>query len=94
LETFYEERTTIWHQEPYTSQLIDGPENGQPPLPWDINVTEPVMFQPKEIFKEVPHTASIKVFIYDSYLHVFENNLNSQWEQDGDVPGTSKYGWT
>ena len=61
LETFYEERTTIWHQEPYTSQLIDGPENGQPPLPWDISVPEPVMFQPKEIFKEVPHTASIKV---------------------------------
>lgn len=61
LETFYEERTTIWHQEPYTNQIIDGPENGTPPRAWDIHVEEPTMFQPKEIHIEVPHTSSIKV---------------------------------
>lgn len=64
LETFYEERTTIWHQEPYTSQTIDGPDNGQPPPAWDIQVSKPTMFQPKEVFQEVPHTASIKDCTY------------------------------
>ena len=61
LETFYEERTTIWHQEPYTNQTIDGAENGTPPRAWDISVGEPKMFQPKEIHIKVPHTSSIKV---------------------------------
>ena len=62
LETFYEERTTIWHQEPCTkNQHIDGVQNGSPPSAWDIEVAEPTVFQPKEIHVEVPHTASIKV---------------------------------
>ena len=63
LETFYEERTTVWHQEPYIDQKIDGMENGCPPHPWNISVTMPSMFQPHQISTEVPHTAFIKVVI-------------------------------
>lgn len=61
LETFYEERSTSWQQEPYTNQVIDSAENGTPPPPWNICVPKPKMFIQKELHLEVPHTASLKV---------------------------------
>lgn len=45
----------------YTGQLIDGPQNGTAPGPWDIQATPPTMFQNTEQNLEVPHTASVKV---------------------------------
>ncbi|XP_066918070.1 protein SSUH2 homolog isoform X2 [Clytia hemisphaerica] len=60
LETFYEERTTVWHQEPYVDQTIDGMENGCPTHPWNIPVSMPSVFQPHQLSIEVPHTAFIK----------------------------------
>ena len=40
---------------------IDGPENGPAPLPWDIVVSPPEMFKDNKYYREVPHTASVKV---------------------------------
>merc|ERR1712168_304522 len=59
LETFYEERSTSWKEEPYINQMIDGPSNGRPPTGWEIAVNPPEMFQEKEVNQEVPHTASV-----------------------------------
>jgi len=61
LETFYEERSTSWQQEPYNNQVIDAPEdNAQPPPAWNIYVPKPKMFVQKDLHMEVPHTSSVK----------------------------------
>ena len=55
--------------EVFTGLPIDGPENGPAPLPWDIVISPPEMFQDNKFYKEVPHTASVKVvpvFRYDA----------------------------
>jgi len=44
-----------------TGLPIDGPENGPAPLPWDIAITPPEMFKNNKHYREVPHTASVKV---------------------------------
>ncbi|WAR26710.1 SSUH2-like protein [Mya arenaria] len=61
LETFGEARSTTWAYDPYTSQPIDGPQNGPAPGPWDIQAAPPSMFQNQQSHIEVPHTASVKV---------------------------------
>ncbi|XP_054751524.2 protein SSUH2 homolog isoform X1 [Lytechinus pictus] len=60
LETFTEKRTTKWVHEPFSGQPIDGPHNGPAPLPWNIAVNIPSMFQNSIAKVEVPHTASVK----------------------------------
>jgi len=40
---------------------IDGPANGPAPMPWDVMVNTPQMFQDHCCEVEVPHTASVKV---------------------------------
>jgi len=44
-----------------TGLPIDGPENGPAPLPWDIVISPPEMFKDNKCYREVPHTASVKV---------------------------------
>ena len=61
LETFTEGRQTAWDYEPYTGQLIDGPQNGPAPGPWDIAAQPTQLFQNSQKHFEVPHTASVKV---------------------------------
>ncbi|XP_065830372.1 protein SSUH2 homolog [Oscarella lobularis] len=60
LETFAEGRGTSWAMEPYTGQPIDGPMNGPPPRPWDIQAQPLGLFQDEVRYIEVPHTASVK----------------------------------
>lgn len=60
LETFGEGRSTCWAYEPYTGQMIDGPQNGTAPGPWDIAASPPSLFQDYVQHFEVPHTASVK----------------------------------
>ena len=43
-------------------QILDGPQNGIPPGPWDIQAVSPSMFQNSFQEVEVPHTASVKVW--------------------------------
>ncbi|PAA88858.1 hypothetical protein BOX15_Mlig022325g2 [Macrostomum lignano] len=38
VKTFLETRATDWASEPFRGQIIDGPQNGVPPPPWDIEV--------------------------------------------------------
>lgn len=42
-------------------QMIDGPQNGPAPGPWDIAVQPTKLFQNSQNHFEVPHTASVKV---------------------------------
>ena len=42
-------------------QLIDGPQNGPAPGPWDIAAQPTQLFQNSQKHFEVPHTASVKV---------------------------------
>ena len=45
----------------YVGQMIDGPQNGTAPGPWDIAASPPSLFQDYVQHFEVPHTASVKV---------------------------------
>ncbi|KAJ7316971.1 hypothetical protein JRQ81_003133 [Phrynocephalus forsythii] len=60
LETFNETRLYEWTFEPYTTGLIDGPQNGAPPRPWDIKVQPPQMFQDDTKKFRVPHSSLVK----------------------------------
>ncbi|MBN3290881.1 SSUH2 protein, partial [Polypterus senegalus] len=62
LETFTESRATAWVFEPFTGQLVDGPQYGIPPLPWDVAVEVPPMHKDIEEKVRVPHTSSVKFF--------------------------------
>lgn len=50
----------MWASIPYTGQVLDGPQNGYPPMPWDVPVPFPEMFKAGSISVEVPHTACMK----------------------------------
>ncbi len=45
----------------FLGQLIDGPQNGAAPGPWDIAAQPNQLFQDHEKHFEVPHTASVKM---------------------------------
>ena len=45
----------------HSGQLIDGPQNGPAPGPWDIAAQPNQLFQDHEKHFEVPHTASVKM---------------------------------
>ncbi|XP_051777051.1 LOW QUALITY PROTEIN: protein SSUH2 homolog [Erpetoichthys calabaricus] len=60
LETYTESRATAWSFEPFTGQLVDGPQYGIPPLPWDVAVEVPPMYKDIEEKVKVPHTSSVK----------------------------------
>ncbi|XP_041080739.1 protein SSUH2 homolog isoform X2 [Polyodon spathula] len=61
LETFTESRGTAWAFEPYTNQLVDGPQYGDPPPPWDVMVEVPPMYIDSCQKVRVPHTSFVKV---------------------------------
>ncbi|XP_067907543.1 ssu-2 homolog, tandem duplicate 4 [Heterodontus francisci] len=60
LESFTESRSTEWKMVPYKGQFVDGSVYGIPPLPWDIIIERPSMFQDHVSKVPVPHTSSIK----------------------------------
>ncbi|KAL4226159.1 hypothetical protein ACF0H5_014145 [Mactra antiquata] len=60
LETFSENRSTKKKKKPYKGGHIDGPENGTPPMPWEIACPPKSEFKDDKIKKEVPHTAKVK----------------------------------
>ncbi|XP_030062244.1 protein SSUH2 homolog isoform X2 [Microcaecilia unicolor] len=61
LETFSECRFCEWSFEPYTGQLVDGPENGASPQPWDVQVSTPNMFQEDTRRLRISHSSHVKV---------------------------------
>ncbi|XP_070789681.1 protein SSUH2 homolog [Pituophis catenifer annectens] len=60
LKTFSETRVCEWTFEPYTNALVDGPQNGVSPRPWDIKVQVPQMFQEDTKKFRVPHSSLLK----------------------------------
>ncbi|XP_067907497.1 protein SSUH2 homolog isoform X2 [Heterodontus francisci] len=60
LETFTESRLTEWRHVPFTGQSVDSIACGSPPLPWDVVVEIPPMFQDSTKKVPVPHTAAVK----------------------------------
>ncbi|KAL7986166.1 hypothetical protein Chor_011332 [Crotalus horridus] len=61
LETFNETRACEWTFEPYANALVDGPQNGVSPRPWDIKVQVPQMFQEDTKKFRVPHSSLVKM---------------------------------
>ncbi|XP_059800393.1 protein SSUH2 homolog [Hypanus sabinus] len=60
LESFTESRSTEWTSKPYTGQFVDSNAYGPAPLPWDIVVHIPQLFQEHTEKVPVPHTSSVK----------------------------------
>ncbi|XP_074861545.1 protein SSUH2 homolog isoform X2 [Carettochelys insculpta] len=60
LETFHESRLSEWTFQPFTNNLVDGPQNGAPPRLWDIQVQAPPMFQDDVKKFRVPHSSLVK----------------------------------
>ncbi|TFK02633.1 transcription factor jun-B [Platysternon megacephalum] len=60
LETYHESRLSEWTFQPFTNNLVDGPQNGASPRPWDIKVQAPPMFQDDTKKFRVPHSSLIK----------------------------------
>lgn len=60
LESFTESRSTEWTSMPYKGQFVDSCTYGPAPLPWDILMEIPQMFQDDIKNVPVPHTSSIK----------------------------------
>uniref|UniRef100_A0A8C8RLS1 Ssu-2 homolog n=1 Tax=Pelusios castaneus TaxID=367368 RepID=A0A8C8RLS1_9SAUR len=61
LETFHESRLSEWTFEPFANNLVDGPQNGASPQPWDIKVQAPPMFQGDTKKFRIPHSSLVKV---------------------------------
>ena len=61
LETYSEARSTGYKYEPYRGGSVDGPQNGSPPLPWQIMCVPDQHFQNQTKKIEVPHTATVQV---------------------------------
>ncbi len=64
LETFTEARSTSRKQKPYHGGILDGPENGAAPLPWQIQVQPATPFQESTQIVTVPHTDTVKVGVH------------------------------
>ncbi|XP_066474169.1 protein SSUH2 homolog [Tiliqua scincoides] len=60
LQTFNETRLSESTFEPYTNTLVDGPQNGASPCPWNIKVQGPRMFQEDQKKCRVPHSSLVK----------------------------------
>ena len=63
LETFTEKRQTKWKFVPYFGGPLDGPHNGPAPMPWDIQVQRPPVFQNENRNIPIPRTESVKVYV-------------------------------
>ena len=58
--SFTEARDTGPTHVPYRGGVVDGPENGRPPAPWDMRVDAPGIFINQDHYEPVPHTDSVK----------------------------------
>lgn len=58
--SFTEDRVFEPTFEPYRGGPTDGPQNGQPPQPWDMEVRVPGTFVDQDAFRRVPHTDVVR----------------------------------
>ncbi|XP_069824018.1 protein SSUH2 homolog [Dendropsophus ebraccatus] len=61
LDTFTEIRICKWVSDPYYGEEVDGPDNGPPPNPWDLQANPPNLFQKAEYYIPLPHTSSVEI---------------------------------
>uniref|UniRef100_A0A3P8UA52 Ssu-2 homolog n=1 Tax=Amphiprion percula TaxID=161767 RepID=A0A3P8UA52_AMPPE len=61
LETYTETRTSTWQFEPYNGQLVDGPQYGVSPPPWDVQVMFPQRYADQVEKVRVPHSSFVKL---------------------------------
>ncbi|XP_040889873.1 protein SSUH2 homolog isoform X1 [Toxotes jaculatrix] len=61
LETYTESRTSAWQFEAYNGQMVDGPQYGMCPPPWDIPVTSPQRYTDMVEKVRVPHSSFVKL---------------------------------
>ncbi|XP_026161664.1 protein SSUH2 homolog isoform X1 [Mastacembelus armatus] len=61
LETYTETRTSAWQFEPYSGQVVDGPQCGMSPPPWDVPVSQPPIYTEMVEKVRVPHSSIVKV---------------------------------
>ncbi|KAM4612771.1 protein SSUH2 homolog [Polymixia lowei] len=61
LETFTETRTSAWEHEPYHGQLVDGPQYGMSPPPWEVQVSLPQRYANIVQKVRVPHSSFVKM---------------------------------
>ncbi len=57
---FTEARSTSPAHEPYRGGLLDGPNNGRPPAPWDVPVPIPGSFIHQDHIEPLPHTDEVR----------------------------------
>merc|ERR1719491_1960164 len=57
--SFVESRDMKPKTVPYLGDFVDGPQNGQAPSLWRIQVTQPHLFQSKSYQTPVPHTEEV-----------------------------------
>ncbi|CAG2218312.1 unnamed protein product [Mytilus edulis] len=60
LETFTESRRIVLDHVPHNRNKVDGPENGQPPGPWEMQARTPMMFEDDSSEISIPHTHYVK----------------------------------
>ncbi|XP_028969729.1 protein SSUH2 homolog isoform X5 [Esox lucius] len=60
LETYTESRSSAWEMEPYTGQVVDGPQCGRSPPPWDVPVQQPQRYTDVTLKVRVPHSSFVK----------------------------------
>ncbi|KAM7421841.1 hypothetical protein PAMA_010073 [Pampus argenteus] len=61
LETYTETRTSAWQFEPYKGQMVDGPQYGMSPPPWDIPLSLPARYTDVVVKARVPHSSFVKL---------------------------------
>lgn len=59
----------------YLGNLVDGPQNGTSPRPWDIKVQTPPLFQDDTRKFRIPHSSLVKVIPYGAVKNQGQNAL-------------------
>jgi len=59
-ETFMEDRSTSREHVPYDGGMVDGPQYGMPPGPWQMQIEPDGLFQDHVKLAEVPHTSEVR----------------------------------
>lgn len=51
-----------------TGQMVDGPQNGPSPPPWEIQVPYPQKYTDVVMKAQVPHSSVVKVWVTSSFV--------------------------
>ena len=63
MDTFTEKRTVKYTFNSYRGELLDSPQNGKIPEPWDVHVPQSQLFKNAIDKLTIPHTEQLMVCI-------------------------------